>query len=157
MVSKPCFPYGRYDFAVGLSSKPDTQHLVEIRIRLAFFRKSLPDDFRVSVRGEKPGMGDVEISVRFHYLIEIVLVETIGNQFNRRIGHGLEILLHQRRNRNYHSSIVQHLLLQSLMLFLGPAAQTQMLEVEHPGPRVPEISHPRKSCGGSQLPGNQVH
>lgn len=54
VVSKPCFPYGRYDFAVGLSSKPDAQHLVEIRVRLAFFRKSLPDDFRVSVRGEKP-------------------------------------------------------------------------------------------------------
>ena len=157
MVSKPCFPYGRYDFAVGLSSKPDTQHLVEIRIILAFFRKSLPDDFRVSVRGEKSGMGYVEISVRFHYLIEIVLIEPIGNQFDRRIGHGLEILLHQRRNRNHHSGVVQHLLLQALMLFLGPAAQTQMLEVEHPGPRVPEISHPRKSSGGSQLPGNQVH
>ena len=102
-------------------------------------------------------MGDVEISVRLYDLVEIISIETIGNQFDRRVRHSLELFLDQRRNSHHDSSVIQNLLLQAMVLFLRPFAQAQVLEIKHLGPRVTEISHPRNVGGLGQLPGYQVH
>ena len=102
-------------------------------------------------------MGNIEITVRLYDLAEIIIVETIGNQLDRGIRHDLELLLDERRHSHHYSRIIQNLLLQTVMLPLRPFAETQMLEIEHLGPRVTEIRHPRNAGRLGKLPGYEVH
>ena len=98
---------------VGLACKPDSQHLPELRILAAFLREGLPESFRIAVCSEKSGMCDVEISVWLHYLPEILLVVSVGNEFHRRGGHCHEIILHERRYGHDHIRIVEHFAFQA--------------------------------------------
>ena len=45
----------------------------------------------------------------------VALVETVGDEFDRCLGHCLELLLHERRNSHDCCGIIQHLLFHPLM------------------------------------------
>ena len=108
------------DFRVGLAGKSDPEQLPELRIGGAFLRQDFPYHIGIAVRGEQAGVGHIEISVRLHHLVEIILVETIGDKLHRRVGHCLELVLDKRGDGHHHICIAKHLLLQTTVLALSP-------------------------------------
>ena len=96
-------------------------------------------------------MSDAEIRFRSsvrqgkRFSIEFTIVESVRDQLHGRLGHGLELLLHQRRHRHYRCCSVQHLPLHLLMPFFGRTCHLQVLEIEYLGPRIPEVCNPRQT------------
>ena len=76
---------------------------------------------------------------------EITFVKSVCDQFHRSLCHFLKILLYQRRNGDHSISAVEYFPLHALMPSLGCPGHLQMLEIEYPGPGVPEVGQPRKS------------
>ena len=111
------------DFRVGLAGQADPQHLPELRVGGAFLRQDLPDHIGIAVGGEQAGVGHIEISVRLHHLVEIILVETIGDQLHRRVGHCLELVLDKRGDSHHHIRIVKHFALQKPVFAPSPGGQ----------------------------------
>ena len=140
-----------------LSRESYSEHPGKFAVRGASVRKYFPQDFRIAVRSEKPGVRDVEIPVRFHYLLEIVIVISVGDEFDRSGGHCLELFLDKRGYGYDGVCIVKNRFFQYPVALFRPAAEAQMLEIEHFGPRITEIGYPRDPGGESCFPGYQVH
>ena len=102
-------------------------------------------------------MGQVEKAVRLDRLRIVVRIIAVGDQFDPVPGHGPELFLDQRGNGHDDRRLVQHGLLQFFMAPAGPVRQAQMLEIENPGPGIPEIRNPRNAGRPGYFPPDQVH
>ena len=102
-------------------------------------------------------MGNVEILIQLEFPVEILFVKAVGNQFHRSGGHGLEILLDHRRDRDYPGSSVQYFFFQLVMLFLRSPGKTQMFEIEHLRPRIPEVGNPGQPGCLGQFQADEMH
>ena len=89
--------------------------------------------------------------------VEVVIVKAIGNQLYRSACHLLKIVLNKGRHGNNRIRPVKYALLQFFVPPLRPRRQFQMLEIEHPRPRITEIRHPRNAGGRRHLLRNEVH
>ena len=154
---------------IGLTHQPDSGTGAELRIFLSDFPKHLPEFVRIAVGSEHSRMHNIEqFSILFtivffghikllYGIVHILLIVSVGYEFDRRRGHFPEIFLHHRGDRNDEIGIVQHLLFQLLVHSAGEGCKFQVLEIEHLGPRVAEVYNPRNPHIERDFPGNQMH
>ncbi len=139
-------PNGRKDFPVHLARQAQAQRSPETRIRGGHFPQHLPQRQRVAIGRKQTGMGDVEMPVLRRYRAgEVFFVKAVGDAGHRRLGQGLEVLLHERRAGQNGIAAVQHPPLHVPQPFPAEAGHGQVLEVIHLAPRVPEVRNPRNA------------
>ena len=88
---------------------------------------------------------------------EIAFVKSVGNQLDGSLCHALELLLHQRRDRNHDARIVKYLLLHLLVPALSATDHGKVLEIEDLSPRITEICDPRQAGLPRQSVSDQMH
>ena len=89
--------------------------------------------------------------------LKVALVEAVGDKLHRSLCHCLKLLLHKRGDGYYSRGIVKHFSLHPAMPSFRCSSHCQMLEIEYPGPRVPEIGNPRQSRLLSEPHADQMH
>ena len=146
IFAEPGSHYRFCDLLVGLSCKSDAEQFFEFAVPPAFFSKDFPQDVRISVRGKQSGVCYAEIFVPLRFHRKIIFVKAVGNKLHLCRGHRLEFVLDQRRDSNDYRGIIQNHLLKSGMFALRPRTESQMLEIEHLCPRVPEVCNPWNAC-----------
>ena len=143
--------YCLHDLLVSLSDELDLQSLIESRICCALLSQDFPKHRRITISCKEPGVGDAEIRFRSsgrhgkRFRMEIILVESVSDELYRRLGHGLELLLHQRRHSHDSCRTIQHFLLHPFVPSYSRTGHLQVLEIEYLCPWIPEIGNPREA------------
>ena len=88
---------------------------------------------------------------------EVVLIEAVGDQCDRSLRAGREIVAHIRSHGNHRIRPVEHLPFELMMPAVGPSPEFQMLVVEHLGPRIAEISYPFETERFLESEADEVH
>ena len=88
---------------------------------------------------------------------KITLVVSVGDQFHRSPGHGLEFLLHERGDRYYRTGLIQNLPFHLLVPSFSGLCHGQMLEIEYLGPWITEVGNPWKTGLLRQQTSDHVH
>ena len=154
---QPRLPDGIAYLPVGLAAEAYAQLRGEERVRSASVSQYLPECQRIAVGGEETRVGEVEESVLPPFHKVVLGVISVGDEFHRGGGHATEFIPDRWGHRDHPVAAVKHPPLEPLVLLSGECAQAHMLEIEHPGPGIPEVRHPFHSGAAGEFHRYQVH